>query len=678
MRVGERHGKESASDAARSRSLGRVVALFAALVVSLTLTAAASANVSFTKAYGWGVVDGMSRFETCTSTCQAGIQGGGAGQLHYPYGVATDSSGDVYVADQSNERIDEFSAAGAFIKAYGWGVSNGASQFETCTSTCQPGIAGAGAGQFYNPRGVATDSSGDVYVADTDQARIEEFSAAGAFIKAYGWGVSDGMNQFETCTSTCQAGREGYGAGEFNLYGPTGIATDPSGDVYVTDESIDRIEEFSAAGAFIKAYGWGVSNGASQFETCTSTCQAGIPGGGAGQLNGPQGVATDSSGDVYVADESNERIDEFSAAGAFVKAYGWGVSDGASQFETCTSTCRAGIEGDRAGQLNIPLGVATDSSGNVYVAAGDDRIEEFSAAGSFVKAYGWGVVDGMNQFETCTSTCQAGIPGGGAGQFNSLYGIGVATDPSGDVYVADTNNRINEFGSVAPSTLSQGPPTSATVTDGAGYSGQLTVSNPNGTVSYTETASADSSDVVVSSTGAIRAANTLAPGTYTVSGSDSDTAGDTGSWSFRLTVTPKRAPAVSKLRVSPRSFSAEGRKVHGGCVKLSKKNKRDKPCQLSIRLNATYTLNAAVNVSFKLALKTTGRKVSGKCVTATHKNKHHSTCTLLVSVHKTITRSGVAGSNKFSFTGQLAPGTYELTVTPAGGTSQTVTFKVTG
>ena len=50
---------------------------------------------------------------------------------------------------------------------------------------------------------------------------------------------------------------------------------------------------------------------------------------------------------------------------------------------------------------------------------------------------------------------------------------------------------------MAPSTLSQGPPTSATVTDGAGYSGQLTVSNPNGTVSYTETASADSSDVVV-------------------------------------------------------------------------------------------------------------------------------------------------------------------------------------
>ena len=184
--------------------------------------------------------------------------------------------------------------------------------------------------------------------------------------------------------------------------------------------------------------------------------------------------------------------------------------------------------------------------------------------------------------------------------------------------------------------------------------------------------------MVVNATGATSAANTLAPGTYTVSGSDSDTSGDTGSWSFRLTVTPKLAPAISKLRVSPSRFAAQGRKVHGRCVELSKENNGDKPCQLSIRLQATYTLNVAVNVSFKLELKTTGRKVSGKCVKATPKNKHHSKCTLLASVHKTITRSGEARSNKFSFTGQLAAGTYELTVTPAGGRSQTVTFKVTG
>ena len=230
--------------------------------------------------------DGASQFETCTSTCQAGIGGGGAGEFDNPYGVATDSSGDVYVADAVNERIDEFSAAGAFIKAYGWGVIDGASQFETCTTTCQAGIAGRRRRAVLRPRGVATDSSGDVYVADTGDSRIDEFSAAGAFIKAYGWGVSDGASQFETCTTTCQAGIPGSGAGQF--YGPAGVATDSSGDVYVADEDNNRIDEFSAAGAFIKAYGWGVLDGASQFETCTTTCQAGIAGGGAGQLDDPQ------------------------------------------------------------------------------------------------------------------------------------------------------------------------------------------------------------------------------------------------------------------------------------------------------------------------------------------------------------------------------------------------------
>jgi hypothetical protein len=83
-----------------------------------------------------------------------------------------------------------------------------------------------------------------------------------------------------------------------------------------------------------------------QFETCTSTCLYGLAGGGAGQFNSPFGVAVGPTGDVYVADTYNNRIDEFSAAGAFIKAYGWGVRDGASQFETCTSSCMAGHGGD--------------------------------------------------------------------------------------------------------------------------------------------------------------------------------------------------------------------------------------------------------------------------------------------------------------------------------------------
>src|SRR5579884_3717683 len=106
-----------------------------ALLVSLGFAMSASADISFIKAWGWGVSDGMGHFEMCTTTCYSGIAGGGAGQFQNPGSVAIDPSGDVYVADAVNYRIDEFSSAGAFIKAYGWGVSDGQSKFETCTSS---------------------------------------------------------------------------------------------------------------------------------------------------------------------------------------------------------------------------------------------------------------------------------------------------------------------------------------------------------------------------------------------------------------------------------------------------------------------------------------------------------------------------------------------------------------
>ena len=85
--------------------------------------------------------------------------------------------------------------------------------------------------------------------------------------------------------------------------------------------------------------------------------------------------------------------------------------------------------------------------------------------------------------------------------------------------------------------LVQAGPTSAVITYGAGYGGHsLAVTNPTGTVSYTEATSSNSTDVAVSSAGAISAATSLAPGTYTVSGSEIDTNGDTGTWVFSLTV----------------------------------------------------------------------------------------------------------------------------------------------
>jgi hypothetical protein len=213
------------------------------------------------------------------------------------------------VSDTNHQRIEQFSSAGSFIKAWGWGVSDGQSQFETCTSACQSGLGGGGAGQLSSPVGVAVDASGNVFVADSLNNRIDEFSAAGSFIKAWGWGVSDGQNQFETCTSACQSALSGGGAGQ--LKSPHGLAVDSAGNVYVSDWSNHRIDEFSSGGSFIRAWGWGVSDGLNQFETCTSVCQQGLYGGGAGQLYFPYGLAVDSSGNVYVSDTGNYRVQQF-------------------------------------------------------------------------------------------------------------------------------------------------------------------------------------------------------------------------------------------------------------------------------------------------------------------------------------------------------------------------------
>jgi YD repeat-containing protein len=182
-------------------------------------------------------------------------------------------------------------------------------------------------------------------------------------------------------------GSEGTGAGQFKR--PVSVALDGSGDEWVVDKENERIEKFSSSGAFIEALGWGVSNGEAKYETCTSSCRAGIAGSGAGQFSNPWSITVNTStGDVYVSDSENDRIEEFSSSGEFVMAVGWGVSDGKAALETCKSSCKAGIAGSGEGQLSYPLGLAIDSHGDVWVAElGNNRVQEFSSTGAYVSRY---------------------------------------------------------------------------------------------------------------------------------------------------------------------------------------------------------------------------------------------------------------------------------------------------
>ncbi len=128
---------------------------------------------------------------------------------------------------------------------------------ETHAFSTSFGSTGSAAGQvsLASNSGVAVNSTThDIYVADTGNARVDQFSSTGTFIRAWGWGVADGLPVFETCTLTCQAGMLGSGAGQFTT--PTFVAVDNSGgasagDVYVGDSANKTVSKFTATGAYI-------------------------------------------------------------------------------------------------------------------------------------------------------------------------------------------------------------------------------------------------------------------------------------------------------------------------------------------------------------------------------------------------------------------------------------------
>lgn len=323
---------------------------------------------TFIRAFGAGV-DHETGGNVCTAAtrCQAGNEGGSAGEFAEMEGIATGPTGDVYTVSWASNRVEVFTAEGQFVRAFGEGVLDGSHEPQVCTTTCVAGLPGTGAGEMYSPYGIGVDpASGDLYVSDTGNDRIDVYQPDGTFLKAFGKKVNL-TDESDVCTeaSGCQEGDESGVAGAIS--GAGGVAFAPgSGDVYVAEYDAARVEQFTPSGEFVRAFGKKV-NLTDESDVCTeaSGCRDGEYSSVAGALEDPLWEAFDAAGNLYIADNQNSRVDVYSAEGEFERAFGGGVIDGAEEFQVCTveTGCMEGSGESGPGSVMHPYGIAVVNPG---------------------------------------------------------------------------------------------------------------------------------------------------------------------------------------------------------------------------------------------------------------------------------------------------------------------------
>ncbi|MGC8785846.1 MAG: flippase activity-associated protein Agl23 [Anaerolineae bacterium] len=275
---------------------------------------------------------------------------------------------------------------------------------------------GTGEGQFNDPKGIAVDKEGNVYVVDTRNHRVQVFDGEGRYLR--GWG------------------RQGNGAGEFQE--PWGIAVDGQGNVYVADTWNHRVQKFDKEGRFIKA--WGVF---------------GDTGGvlGAGDVfYGPRDIEVDGEGNLLVSDTGNKRVLKFTPDGELLGQWGGG--------------------GSLNGQMREPCGIAVDRDGNIYVAdVWNERVQKFDRGWNYVTQWqvvGWEselpvnkpyvAVDGRGGVYVTVPEYHRVVKFDGSGKVLAMWGVfgsdggsfnvpsGIAVDGEGYIYVTDSgNHRIMKF-----------------------------------------------------------------------------------------------------------------------------------------------------------------------------------------------------------------------------------------
>jgi serine/threonine-protein kinase len=292
-----------------------------------------------------------------------------------PVAVTVDSSGNVYVADYYAHAIRRISSMGVITVLAG-GVSPG-------------DIDGTGAAASFSfPAGVAVDTAGNVYVADSGNNQIRKVTPAGVVTTLAG--------------KSAAGSEDGVGANA-NFNQPSGVAVDTAGNVYVADSGNNQIRKVTPAGVVTTLAGKSAAGS-----------EDGV--GANANFNQPSGVAVDAAGNVFVADGQNCEIRKITPAGLVTTLAG--------------SKDVLGGHADGSGataNFYLPYGVAVDGSGNIYVAdSGNNEIRKITPAGEVTTVAG-------NPMRGDADGARAG-----AGFYSPF---GVAVDGAGNLYVADAGNR---------------------------------------------------------------------------------------------------------------------------------------------------------------------------------------------------------------------------------------------
>jgi len=315
-----------------------------------------------------------------------GLMNGDAGtaELYGPTGLAFDGSGNLYVADSSNNAIRRIDANGIVTTVDGLGYG-------------MDGLVNGGpkTAEFHGPLAVAVDSSGNLYVADAQNSVVRRID------------TSHNVTTFIP-EQTGSFVSSGQGAG---VLVPSGIAIDSAGNIYVADHGNNAIRKVNSHGDVSTLVG--------------GPGHVGFTDGDAGmaQFQPPVGLAVDSAGNVYFADQGNNAIRKVDSSGNVSTVAGKGPKT------------YGFVDGDAStAELFQPYALTVDSSGNLYVAdQRNNAIRKIDPQGNVTTLAGRG-------------PSKSGFMDGDAGTAELYYPSGVAVDSSGNVYVGDEmNNAVRKI-----------------------------------------------------------------------------------------------------------------------------------------------------------------------------------------------------------------------------------------